>query len=95
MARTISAAAALVVETPGADVPPHLRGTGYRGAELLGHGVGYLYPHDHPGGLVAQQYLPDAARGRHLYRPGRIGAEAATAERLDEIDRAMGRPPRE
>ncbi|HEX5630128.1 MAG TPA: replication-associated recombination protein A [Acidimicrobiia bacterium] len=95
VARTIAAAAALVAETPGAEVPPHLRGTGYRGAELLGHGVGYLYPHDHPGGLVAQQYLPDAARGRHLYRPGRIGAEAATAERLDEIDRAMGRPPRE
>jgi putative ATPase len=95
VARTISAAAALVAETPGAEVPPHLRSTGYRGAEMLGHGVGYLYPHDHPGGIVAQQYLPDAARGRVLYRPGHIGAEGATAERLAELDRSMGRPPRE
>ncbi|MCL6599629.1 MAG: replication-associated recombination protein A, partial [Alicyclobacillus macrosporangiidus] len=29
-------------------VPPHLRGTGYRGAEQLGSGIGYLYPHDYP-----------------------------------------------
>ena len=95
VARTISAAAAAVAETPAAEVPPHLRSTGYRGAEMLGHGVGYLYPHDHAGGIVAQQYLPDAARGRVLYRPGPIGAEGATAERLAEIDRVMGRPPRE
>ncbi len=95
IARAISAAAALVAETPGAEVPPHLRSTGYRGAEILGHGVGYLYPHDHPEGVVAQQYLPDAARGRVVYRPGRIGAEAATAERVAEVDRRMGRQPRE
>ena len=57
-------------ETPAAVVPPHLRSTGYRGAEVLGHGVGYLYPHDHPDGVAAQQYLPDAARGRILFHPG-------------------------
>jgi hypothetical protein len=30
-----------------------------------------------------------------LYRPGRQGEEAALAERLAEVDREMGRPPRE
>jgi putative ATPase len=91
----MAAAGELVAATPAAVVPPHLRSTGYRGAEVLGHGVGYLYPHDHPEGLVAQQYLPDAARGRYLYHPGPTGAEAATAERLAEMDRRMGRPPRD
>ena len=89
--RTMAAAAAAVAETPAAVVPPHLRSTGYRGAEVLGHGVGYVYPHDHPDGIAPQQYLPDAARGRILFHPGHTGAEAALAERLAEIDRRMGR----
>ncbi|MCL6598252.1 MAG: replication-associated recombination protein A, partial [Alicyclobacillus macrosporangiidus] len=36
----------------------HLRGTGYRGAEQLGSGIGYLYPHDYPGHWVEQDYWP-------------------------------------
>lgn len=92
--RTIRAASAAIADTPGAVVPVHLRSTGYKGAEVLGHGVGYEYPHDHPDGIVAQQYLPDEAQGRVLYRPGHTGAEAATAERMGEVDRRMGRKPR-
>jgi len=95
VARAIEAARRAVADTPEARVPPHLRGTGYQGAESLGHGVGYRYPHDYPGGVVAQQYLPDAALGQVLYRPGGTGAEAALAERLAEVDREMKRPPRE
>ena len=91
IARTMTAANAAVAETPSAMVPPHLRSTGYRGAEMLGHGVGYLYPHDHPGGIAEQQYLPDAARDRILFHPGDLGAEASIAERLAEIDRKIGR----
>jgi putative ATPase len=92
--RTMAAARSAVEETAGASVPPHLRSSGYRGAEALGHGTGYQYPHDHPGGVVAQQYLPDEAEGRILYRPGNEGDEAAAAERLREIDRRMGRRER-
>ena len=40
-------------------MPPHLRGSGYAGAARLGHGEGYVYAHDEPAGVVAQQYLPD------------------------------------
>ena len=46
---------AFPVRQGAGEVPPHLRGTGYPGAKRLGHGKGYLYPHDHPGGWVAQQ----------------------------------------
>ena len=95
VARTISAAKEAVEAHAGAEVPPHLRSTGYRGAAQLGHGAGYRYPHDHPDGIVAQQYLPDPAAGTVLYRPSQTGAEAAVGERLAEIDRRMGRKPRE
>jgi putative ATPase len=66
------------------EVPAHLRGTGYPGAKRLGHGKAYLYPHDYPGGWVAQSYLPDAAAngGRHYYEPTDRGGEGAIRERL-------------
>ena len=70
------------------EVPPHLRGTGYPGAKRLGHGKGYLYPHDYPGGWVAQQYLPDGApSGRRYYEPTDRGAEQSIRQRLEELRR--------
>jgi len=41
------------------EVPDHLKDTHYKGAERLGHGVGYQYAHDHEGGIVAQKHLPE------------------------------------
>ena len=58
-------------------VPPHLRDAHYPGAARLGHGAQYVYPHDVPGGVAAQQYLPDELTERTYYRPSRHGAEAA------------------
>src|SRR5262249_58718876 len=43
-------------------VPKHLRDAHYRGAEALGHGEGYQYPHDYAGGWGEQEYLPEARR---------------------------------
>lgn len=63
-------------------VPAHLRGSGYRGAQKLGHGVGYRYAHDYPRGVVAQQYAPDSVTGSDYYQPTRHGAEADFADRL-------------
>jgi putative ATPase len=59
-----------------AEVPVHLRDAHYQGAKSLGHGQGYVYPHDDPAGRVDQQYLPDEMT-RHYYRPSGHGAEAA------------------
>ncbi len=58
-----------VKEKPAYPVPLHLRGTGYRGARQLGHGDGYLYPHDYPGHYAEQQYLPPQLKGSKYYEP--------------------------
>ena len=56
-------------------VPAHLRDAHYKGAEQLGHGKGYLYPHNYPNGEVEQQYLPDKLKGTKYYEPKPIGRE--------------------
>ena len=48
-------------------IPAHLRDQSYSGAKKLGHGVGYLYPHDYEGNYVKQQYLPDELVGTVYY----------------------------
>ena len=57
------------------EVPAHLRDAHYKGASSLGHGEGYVYPHDDPSGVVLQQYRPDALEGRVYYEPSPHGAE--------------------
>ncbi len=76
----LDAAVQAVRSRPNPGVPAHLRGSGYRGAEQLGHGVGYRYPHDDPRAWVDQQYLPDGLDGG-FYRPSEHGREATTAQR--------------
>jgi putative ATPase len=75
-------------------VPSHLRDAGYRGARKLGHGAGYKYAHDHPGGIAEQQYAPDAVHGREYYRPTKLGMEARFSDVLARIRAVLrGRPP--
>jgi putative ATPase len=74
-------------------VPPHLRGTGYRGAALLGHGRGYKYPHDYEGNFVAQQYLPDALLGSEYYRPGGNGYEKIIKKQMEAHENKLENPP--
>ena len=83
-----------VQDSSGASVPPHLRSASYQGASEMGHGVGYRYPHDFPGHVVAQQYLPDGVDVPPIYQPTAEGDEAAVRERLHEIDDTMGRSNR-
>ena len=54
----------------GYDVPAHLKDAHYQGAQQLGRGLTYRYPHDYPGHWVPQQYLPDELKGRVYYQPG-------------------------
>ena len=74
-------------------VPPHLRDAHYPGAAKLGHGTTYVYAHDAPHGVAAQQYLPDELTDVHYYRPTDHGNEAQIAERLDVIEDLLGRNP--
>jgi putative ATPase len=57
------------------EVPAHLRDTHYAGADGLGHGRGYLYPHDADAGIVPQAYAPTAVQGALFYKPGSRGFE--------------------
>ena len=56
-------------------VPLHLRDSHYKGAAKLGYGQDYIYPHNYPGHFTPQQYLPDAMKDAHYYKPGENGAE--------------------
>jgi putative ATPase len=69
------------------EVPAHLRDAHYQGAAVLGHGAGYEYPHDHDGGWVAQQYLPDQLTSRRWYEPSDRGFEQEIADRMHEQSR--------
>ncbi|MBE3596106.1 MAG: replication-associated recombination protein A [Hydrogenibacillus sp.] len=64
-------------------VPAHLRDAHYKGAERLGHGVGYLYPHDYPDHFVPQQYLPEGVP--RLFEPTDQGREAELGVRLKRL----------
>ncbi len=66
-------------------VPGHLRDAHYAGARRLEHGAGYRYAHDFPGGVVRQQYAPDAVAGTDYYTPTDHGAEQGAAERLRRL----------
>ncbi len=64
------------------EVPIHLRDGHYRGADQLGHGEGYDYPHDHPEGWVDQRHRPIEVDGRRYYDPSPHGFEREVAERM-------------
>ena len=66
-------------------VPSHLRDAHYKGAQKLGHGIGYKYAHDYPGHYVDQQYLPDEIKDARFYEPGDLGYEKNIKEYLRKI----------
>jgi putative ATPase len=80
--RAMGAAKSAVRDHPNAPVPVHLRDAHSKAGRTLGHGEGYDYPHDHPDGWVAQQYLPDGLTHLRLYEPTTHGAEEAHGRRL-------------
>ncbi|WP_353990138.1 replication-associated recombination protein A [Pediococcus argentinicus] len=49
------------------EVPDHLKDAHYKGAEKLGHGVDYKYPHSYPNDWIKQQYLPDRLKNASYY----------------------------
>lgn len=75
------------------NVPEALRDTHYAGADKLGRGRGYLYPHDFPGHYVTQNYRPAGLEKKEYYRPGTLGFEAEILQRKkarEAIDRQQG-----
>ena len=80
------------VRQHGAKPPPaYLRDAHYPGAKKLGRGVGYVYPHDEPGGIAEQAVLPEELAGEPFYEPSDRGLESELRRRLERIRRRLGR----
>ena len=56
-------------------MPTHLRDASYPGAKRLGHGKGYVYPHDRPGHWAEQEYRPARYEGTRYYQPSGMGED--------------------
>ena len=66
-------------------VPSHLQDAHYKGAQKLGHGIGYKYAHNYPHNYVEQQYLPDEIVGEKFYVPSENGHEKEIKEWMSYI----------
>ncbi|NLM51944.1 MAG: replication-associated recombination protein A [Firmicutes bacterium] len=87
----IEEALALVKKRPGDRVPVHLRDASYKGAKAMGHGKGYLYPHDFHGHFVKQNYLPEGMKRPNLYRPSGNGYEVSIKKRMEQWEKLRGK----
>ena len=70
------------LEAKGATGVPGPLKDPHRDGRALGHGQGYLYPHDFPGHFVEQDYLPPEVKGERFYEPGTEGEEPRLASRF-------------
>ena len=87
-----------VRQGPRGEVPAHLRDAHYRSAAQIGHGEGYVYPHDQPEAWADQRYRPAELGDAVYYEPSDRGHEAALSDRLRRWrsgtgDDAMGSLP--
>lgn len=80
----ISNALNYVKNHPSNDIPDHLKDAHYKSAKKLGHGLGYLYPHDFPNHFVQQQYLPNTVT-EYFYQNSHIGYEDEQANYQNKI----------
>ncbi len=79
----LAAATADATRSANARVPVHLRDAHYKGARVLSHGQGYIYPHDADAGDRVQVYLPEEVAGAVYYEPGPHGREPQVRSRLE------------
>lgn len=63
-------------------VPGHLKDASYLGAEKLGRGKDYKYPHNYKGHYIKQDYTPRKVK---YYEPTDIGYEAKIKQRLKKL----------
>src|SRR5262245_24153275 len=85
--RAITAASAAARDGAQHPVPLHLRNAVTGLAAQLGHGEGYVYAHDAPGGVARIDCLPPELRDAQFFTPGERGFEKKVAERMAENDR--------
>lgn len=69
----------------GSQIPTNLLDTHYQGSAKLGHGLGYVYPHNYKNHYVKQQYLPDDLENEKFYQFQDNKVESAAKKYWDEI----------
>ncbi len=74
---------ALAEGAPQVAVPMHLRNAPTKLMKDFGMGEGYLYPHDFPGAVVDQDFLPPELEHAEAYRPGTMGYEKKIREMME------------
>src|SRR3972149_3544862 len=72
-----------VQEKGALPVPLHIRNAPTPLMEELGYGQGYKYAHDYAGGVVQQEYFPEALGARAYYHPTDRGQEKIISQRLE------------
>jgi putative ATPase len=80
--RAMSAVKKSLRDQPIQAVPLWLRDAHTKTNKALGHGADYRYSHDFPQGVSGQDYMLDPIQ---FYQPGSAGAEAATAQRMEQL----------
>ena len=85
IAKSYDMAAEIVANTGTLPIPPHIQDCSYKSAVQLGHGAGYVYPHDYPNHFVTQQYLPDEIKNAWIYKPTHIGHELNIANHMNKL----------
>ena len=83
--KAIEAAMKVVGTEKTAAIPTYLQDAHYKGAEKLGHGIGYKYAHDYKNHYVKQQYLPDEIKDYKFYIPSDNGYEKTIQEYFRKI----------
>ena len=66
---SIDAALSDVRQGKSGTIPSHLQDAHYQGAQKLGRGTNYQYPHNYPNHWVKQQYLPDTLKHTQYFQP--------------------------
>ena len=76
---------------PNTEIPDYLRDSHYQGATKLGRGIGYKFPHDFPGSIVSQEYLPKIITGKKFYHPKNNANEKKISEIFDKNNDILGK----
>ena len=67
------------------DIPNHLKDSHYSGAEKMGRGIEYKYPHSYENNYIHQQYLPNNIKNDIYYNYGNNKNEQAAKTYWDKI----------
>lgn len=87
---------AMISQSPGSEVPMHLRNAPTRLMKELGYGEAYRYAHDEPDAFAAgEHYLPPELLHSRFYFPVERGLEAKIAQKLAHLRELNQQSPRQ